>query len=43
MNPTYYKLDYQNTINQDLGDFSDFELDLLKEWNRELIITKLLS
>jgi hypothetical protein len=43
MNPTYYKLDYQKTINQeDLGDFSDYELDLLKEWNRELSINKLL-
>jgi hypothetical protein len=44
MNPTYYKLDYQKTINkEDLGDFSDYELDLLKEWNRELSINKLLS
>lgn len=43
MNPTYYKLDYQKTINQeDLGDFSEYELDLLKEWNRELSINKLL-
>ncbi len=43
MNPTYYKLDYQKTINQeDLGDFSDSELDLLKKWNRELNINKLL-
>ena len=40
--PTYYKLDYQKTINQDLGEFSDYELDLLKEWNRELSIKKLL-
>jgi hypothetical protein len=43
MNPTYYKLDYQKTINQDLGDFSDYELDLIKKWNRELSINKLLS
>ncbi len=43
MNPTYYKLDYQKTINQeDLGDFSNHELDLLKKWNRELSISKLL-
>lgn len=43
MNPTYYKLDYQKTINQeDLGDFSDHELNLLKKWNRELSINKLL-
>lgn len=43
MNPTYYKLDYQKTINkEDLGDFSDYELDLLKKWNRELSINKLL-
>ena len=42
MNTSYYKLDYQKTINQeDLGDFSDYELDLLKEWNRELSINKL--
>ena len=44
MNPTYYKLDYHKTVNQDdLGDFSDHELDLLKKWNRELSINKLLS
>lgn len=43
LNPTYYKLDYQKTINQDLGEFSDYELDLLKKWNRELNINKLLS
>jgi hypothetical protein len=43
MNPTYYKLDYQKTINQDLGEFSDYELDLLKKWNRELSINKLFS
>jgi len=43
LEPTYYILDYQKTINQDLGEFSDYELDLLKEWNRELTIKKLLS
>ena len=44
MNTSYYKLDYQKTINQeDLVDFSDYELELLKEWNRELNINKLLS
>ena len=42
MNPTYYKLDYQKTINQDLGEFSNYELDLLKKWNRELSIKRLL-
>lgn len=42
LNPTYYKLDYQKTINQDLGEFSDYELDLLKKWNREISINKLL-
>ena len=43
LNPTYYKLDYQKTISQeDLGDFSNHELDLLKKWNRELSISKLL-
>jgi hypothetical protein len=41
--PIYYKLDYQKTISQDLGEFSDYELGLLKEWNRELSINKLLS
>lgn len=43
MNPTYYRMDYHATINQDLGDFSDYELDLLKNYNRELTINKLLS
>ena len=43
MNPTFYKLDYQETLKGDLDEFSEYELDLLKEWNRELSIIKLLS
>lgn len=43
LNTVYYKLNYNETINQDLGDFSDYELELLKEWNRELVINKLLG
>jgi len=43
MNPTFYKLDYQETLKGDLDEFSEYELDLLKEWNRELSVIKLLS
>ena len=41
--PTYYKLNYNETLKGNLDDFTESELELIKEWNRELNLYKLLS
>lgn len=43
LDPTYYLFDYDKTMQGDLDEFSDYELDLIKNWNRELTLNKLLS
>lgn len=43
LDPTYYLFDYDKTMQGDLDEFSDYELDLIKNWNREITLRKLLS
>lgn len=35
--------DYDETMKGDLDEFSDYELDLIKKWNREITLRKLLD
>ena len=39
----YYKLDYTKTMAGDLDEFSENELEILKSWNRESNLRKLLK
>jgi hypothetical protein len=39
----YYKLDYIKTMAGDLDEFSENELEILKSWNRESNLRKLLK
>lgn len=43
LDPTYYLFDYDETMKGDLDEFSDYELDLIKKWNREITLRKLLD
>ena len=43
LDPTYYLFDYDETMKGDLDEFSDYELDLIKNWNREITLRKLLD
>ena len=43
LDPTYYLFDYDETMKDDLDEFSDYELDLIKKWNREITLRKLLD
>ena len=35
--------DYDETMKGDLDEFSYYELDLIKKWNREITLRKLLD
>ncbi len=43
LEPDYYLLDYNETMKGDLDEFSDNELSILKKWNREINLKKLLD
>lgn len=43
LDPTYYLFDYDETMKGNLDEFSDYELDLIKKWNREITLRKLLD
>ena len=43
LDPTYYLFDYNETMKGDLDEFFYYELDLIKKWNREITLRKLLN
>jgi hypothetical protein len=40
---TYFKLNYKKTMDGDLDEFSENEINMLKKWNRESILRKVLN
>lgn len=40
---TYFKLNYTKTMDGDLDEFSENEINMLKKWNRESILRKVLN